>query len=108
MLINPIKENDVLGIKLVGGDEIIAKMVSQTDTTITVVRPLSVTLIPAHNGGANVAFVPWTLSMPDGGEITLQRSNILAYAAARQDAAASYIKQTTGLEIPEAAKGLII
>lgn len=102
-----IKVGDILALKLANGEEIITRLAAISDIEFTITRPLMVTLVSAPSGGANVAFVPWSLAMPEQAQIKLQRSNIMAHAKARDDATASYIKQTSSLEIPTGA-GLIV
>lgn len=95
----PIKANDVIAMKLVTSEEVIAKVLDINDKQIIVSKPLAMTLMPTNNGGANVAFVPWSLAMDESEKVTFERSSIVATYKARKEAQATYVQQTTGLTI---------
>jgi hypothetical protein len=99
-LFNP---SDVLTIKLSSGEEIIAKFVSENDRDVVVVKPLTMTLmqVPGQPGQGAVAFVPFMLGIAEDSEISLNRANIVAIAHAQKAAASGYIRNTTGIEMPQ-------
>ena len=95
---NKIKEQAIVAFKLITGEEIIARITTINTDNFVVYKPMMITLVHAE-GGAQVAFVPWTLGMKDDAKITLLKSQIVAYSDARKEANAGYIKNTTGLEM---------
>lgn len=102
---NKIQTNDVVAFKIVGGEEIIARVTSISDTEFIITKPLAMTLVPQGNS-ASVAFVPWTLGMPEDAKITLNKSQILAFARARKEAADGYIRNTSSIQPAGTIPGL--
>lgn len=49
----------VKALKLVSGEEIVAEVVAETETTITLKNPLAIMLSRAQSGDLNVGFVPF-------------------------------------------------
>lgn len=85
--------NEVVSLKLVNGDELITRFESETDTTITISRPLAVTLGPQGLG-----MIPW-MFLGEKDKYTLQRSHVFAIVASKPDAAAQYLQGTTGIAL---------
>ena len=70
MLINKgFSNGDVVSIKLINGDEIIAKFEREDTDTITINRPLALTM-----NGQGLGMIPWVFLGKDG-DITLRKSN---------------------------------
>lgn len=92
-----VKENDVVAFKLVSGEEIVAKVISLGDNEFLITKPMAMTIVP-QNGSATVAFMPWTLGMPEDAKIHLLRSQIVAYARARKEATDGYIRNTSSIQ----------
>jgi hypothetical protein len=91
----------VVAIRTSGGEEIVGKLTAESDTLVTIAKPIIVHLQMMQQGGAAISFAPFSLARDDGGEFTFYRSNLLTVPAeARDDIRANYIKATTGLDIP--------
>ena len=83
-------QGDVVSIKLINSDELIAKFESQTDDEIKIHRPLSLTMSP--QGG--LGMIPWMLLGSDE-FITLSKNHVMAISASKKDAADQYLSGTT-------------
>lgn len=104
MLINPanagISTGDVISVKLVNGEEILAKLVSVNGDDYTVERPVILALVPVGNGQAAVNFAPFSMGIDDSTKLTINYSRMLFRpVAARKDAASQYTKSTTGIAL---------
>lgn len=101
-----IKENDVVAFKLTSGEEVVAKVLAITDAEFTISKPMAMTVVPGRDGSATVAFMPWTLGMPDDAKIKFLRDKIIAYAKARKEAADGYLRNTSSIQPASNIPGL--
>jgi hypothetical protein len=96
MLINVSKDfsnGDVVSIKLVNGDEIIARFESENIDTITVSRPLALTM-----NGQGLGMIPWVFLGKDS-SITVSKSNTFFIVESKGEAAKQYLEGTTGIAL---------
>ncbi len=95
MLINKgFTKGDVVSIKLINGDEIIARFEQETTDDITITRPLALTL----GGPGGLGMIPWMfLSSKD--EYTLRKNQLFVVAPSKSDAAKQYMQGTTGIAL---------
>lgn len=89
----PISTGDVVSIKLVNGEEIIARFEEETNEHVKISKPLSVTLGPQGLGMIPFMF----LAAKD--TLTLKQAHILAISASKKDAADQYMQGTTGIAL---------
>jgi hypothetical protein len=89
----PIAEGDVVSIKLINGDELIARLSKDDQTGITINRPLALTM-----QGGGLGMVPWVL-LGDKDDIVLNRNNVFAMVPSKKDAADQYLAGTTGIAL---------
>jgi hypothetical protein len=85
------KAQAVVAIKLVTGEEIMARLVSDEDAHVIVKSPLSMILAdnPDAPDQTRVMFTPWMVSA--GKEtVTIKNTHVVALTTAREDAAAQY------------------
>lgn len=96
MLLNLNKgfsSGDVVSIKLVNGDEIIARFDSEDDATITINRPMALTM-----SGQGLGMIPWVfLGKEDA--ITISKSNTFFIVESKSEAAKQYMQGTTGIAL---------
>jgi hypothetical protein len=96
MLLNLKKDfsnGDVVSIKLINGDEIIARFESEDTDTITISRPLALTM-----SGQGLGMIPWVfLGKEDS--ITLRKKNTFFIVASKGEAAKQYTEGTTGIAL---------
>lgn len=102
MLINTkYGKDDVVSFKLVNGDEIIAKIVEQTDTGFCVDRPC--TVIPSQKG---IALVQSLFTAKMSKSFVLNNTHVMMHAEVEDDVKNHYLETTTG--IARAPAGMII
>jgi len=90
-----IEKGSIIAIKLVTGDELVAKVVSHDvgADSLVISRPIAVGMAP--NG--SVAFIPFMLGAAEHVEITLNMDKIVAHTTAREELKNAYIQNTTGI-----------
>jgi hypothetical protein len=89
----PLAEGDVVSIKLITGEEIIARMDRDDHHGITVSKPLTVTL-----GASGLGMIPF-MFLAENDSFTLKREHILVMGTAKKDAADQYLTGTTGIAL---------
>jgi hypothetical protein len=87
------KQGDIVSLKLINSDELIAEFESETEDAIKVRRPLALTI-----NEQGLGMMPWMLLGSDE-FITLQRSHVMAVSASKKDAASQYTRGTTGIAL---------
>jgi hypothetical protein len=96
MLLNLKKDfsnGDVVSIKLINGDEIIARFESEDENNITISRPLALTM-----SGQGLGMIPWVfLGKEDS--ITIRKKNTFFIVASKGEAAKQYTEGTTGIAL---------
>jgi len=94
MLINKgFSSGDVVSIKLINGDEIIAKFEKEDTDTITINRPLALTM-----NGQGLGMIPWVFLGKDG-SITISKANTFFIVESKGEAATQYTEGTTGIAL---------
>jgi hypothetical protein len=94
MLINKgFSLGDVVSIKLINGDEIIARFEKEDNETITINRPLALTM-----NGQGLGMIPWVFLGKDG-SITISKANTFFVVASKGEAATQYTEGTTGIAL---------
>lgn len=93
LLQKPIAANDVVSLKLVNGDEIIARFESEDGNTITINRPKALTATPQGLG-----MIPW-MFLGDKDTMTLNKSHVFVMVPSKKDAADQYMEGTTGIAL---------
>lgn len=86
-------EGDVVSIKLITGEEIIARLDKDDHHGISVSKPLSVTL-----GAGGLGMIPF-MFLAETDTFTIKREHILVMSAAKKDAADQYLTGTTGIAL---------
>lgn len=89
------KKGDVISIKLVTGEEVVAKFIEETDTAITVDKPMTLQLGPQGMGISQ-----FMLTMDMDSKVTISKQNCLVIAPTRKEMSDQYIQGTTGLAMP--------
>ena len=93
LLSKPIADGDIVSIKLINGDELIARLSKDDQTGITINRPLALTM-----QGGGLGMVPWVL-LGDKDDIVLNRNHVFAMVPSKKDAADQYVQGTTGIAL---------
>ncbi len=91
LLEKPIASGDVVSIKLISGEELIARLDSETNDTVKITKPLTVSLGPQGLG-----MIPFVF-LGNKETVTLKQSHILVMMPSKKDAADQYMQGTTGI-----------
>lgn len=89
----PIANGDVVSIKLITGEEIIARLEEETTDTVKVNKPLSVSLGPQGLG-----MIPF-LFLGSKDTVVLKQNHIIVMAPSKKEAADQYLQGTTGIAL---------
>ncbi len=89
----PITIGDVVSIKLLNGDEIIARLENETANEIKITKPLAVTVGPQGLG-----MMPW-IFLGEKDTMTLNKNHVFVMIPSKKDAADQYIQGTTGIAL---------
>lgn len=87
--------NKVYTIKLVSGEEVIAKVIKQSEDSIELSDPLSVAPGPQGMG-----LIPSLFTVKPGESVVLNTKAITMYAATEENIEAKYTETTTGISVP--------
>ena len=95
---------DVISVRLLNGEEIIAKLVSSDEKAIVVTKPIVATIQMVSANQAGLAFGPFMATVnEETAKFTFPRQNLLSEPLkTRPDITANYIKMTTGLDVAPA------
>jgi len=89
----PITTNSIVSLKLINGDEIIARYESETSDSITINRPLALTM-----GQQGLGMIPWVF-LGDTDTFTILRAHVFVMVLSKKDAADQYMEGTTGIAL---------
>ncbi len=93
MLIQTVKPNDIVTMKMITGEEVITKVVSVEDNTYKVSKPLVLSIT-----AQGPAMTPFLLTADLDNEISLSKNFVIAIANTETSTKNHYIKGTTGIE----------
>jgi hypothetical protein len=96
-----IKNNEVYTLKLVSGEELIAKIIGLLETELIIVDPVSVAPGPQGMG-----LVPSLFTVDSKSDIRLNTNSIVLYGLTEENVKNKYIEATTGIAVP--SKKLIL
>jgi len=88
-----VELNQVYTLKIANGDEIVAKIVEETDTTYVVTKPLTVVPGPQGINMMNSLFT----ADPDK-NVTINKQQVSVVAPSREEVCDSYLEATTGIK----------
>lgn len=88
----PYELNDVVSIKLSSGEELIGKLLEETHDTITLSKPLMLSMTQQGMGLA-----PYMFTVNPESKISFNEKNIITIVKTMDTMAKQYIQSTTGL-----------
>lgn len=88
----PYKVNDVVSIKLSSGEELVGKLVDENPETVTLSKPLMLSMTQKGMGLA-----PYMFTVNPETNITFNEKNIITLTKTMETMAKQYIQSTTGL-----------
>jgi hypothetical protein len=89
----PITNGDVVSLKIVNGDELIARYESETADEIKINRPLALSAGPQGLG-----MMPW-IFLGDKETISIKKSHVFVMVPSKKDASDQYMQGTTGIAL---------
>jgi hypothetical protein len=89
----PITSGDVVSLKIVNGDELIARYESETADEIKINRPLALSAGPQGLG-----MMPW-IFLGDKETISIKKSHVFVMVPSKKDASDQYMQGTTGIAL---------
>lgn len=89
----PIAVGEVVSLKLINGDEIIARFENESDDEIKIDRPLALTM-----SAQGLGMIPW-MFLGDKSVISLKKSHVFCMVPSKKDAADQYLGGTTGIAL---------
>ena len=95
MLLEKADINKVMTLKLISGEEIIARIGEETETAYKLTKPLC--MIATPQGGFGLA--PAVFSIPPTDSVMVNKSAIALFGATDSDIANQYLAKTTGLTL---------
>ena len=87
------QDGDIVAIKLVSGNEIIAKLVEESENVIVISKPVELGM--AATGG--VGFGPFMIGAPDEVQMTFDLNMVVTFVKARKEIKDAYIQSTSGI-----------
>lgn len=88
-----LSAGEVVSIKLISGEEIIARLEEDTPEFVKITKPLTVSLGPQGLG-----MIPFVF-LASGDTFKISMNHIIIIAPAKKDAADQYIQGTTGIAL---------
>ncbi len=101
LVTNKYDQDDIVTFKIVNGDEIVAKIVEESDDAFTVIKPC--TVMPSQQG---LGLLQSLFTSDLNKSIRLEKRHVMMHAPTVKDVQNHYIKTTTGIE-PVSASGII-
>lgn len=97
----PYDKNTIVSFKLVNGDEVVAKVLEETDTKYLVSNPC--TVVPSQKG---LGLIQSLFTSDLNKSIGIDKSHVMLHAPTVKDVEDYYIQTTTGIT-PATAGGII-
>jgi hypothetical protein len=88
-----VELDQIYTMKIANGDDLVAKITAEDDTTYTITRPL--TVVPSQQG-IQMIFALFTAN-PDK-NVTINKSQVSLMADSRDEVQDSYVEATTGIK----------
>lgn len=101
LVTNKYSQDDIVTFKIVNGDEIVAKIVEESDDAFTVMKPC--TVMPSQQG---LGLLQSLFTSDLNKSIRLEKQHVMMHAPTVKDVQNHYIKTTTGIE-PVSKGGII-
>lgn len=86
-------DGDVVSLKVISGEEILGRYVSEDMTSITLSRPLMIAMTPK-----GPAMAPVMMTVNPESQLTFNKSAIIISSPCYKEIAEQYIFQTTGIQ----------
>jgi hypothetical protein len=87
---------DVVSFKVIGGEEIVAKFITEDDKSFTIYKPLS--MVASERG---LAMSQTMYSSKLDQELKLNKSAVIMHAKSRDEIVAGWYSATSGIQTPK-------
>lgn len=100
LLQKPIQPNDVVTLKLITGEELIARLVEQNNGKTVISKPMIVNLGQDRTGNIGIQMLPYFLltGNPDA-KLTIDEKNIIVMTISNDQAKNSYTQSSSGITV---------
>jgi len=95
-------KNDIVSFKLINGEEMISRFISELDNSYIVEKPL--TLFQTQQG---LSLIPSLVTVNLDNEIRINKSAIAIHAKSRDEMMSAWMEATSGLVAPKNSKLVI-
>jgi len=94
MLIDtPFKSRDIIAMRIQGGEEVIAKFLSQDEKTVKVAKPLALTMTQQ-----GIGMTQYVMMGDMNKDFVFNKSSVVTMQKANKAATDNYIQGTTGIQ----------
>lgn len=90
----PYKQNDTITLKTTGGEEVVARFVEESATTITVQKPMAIMAT-----GQGIGLGPFAFTIHPDSKIKINKDSLVFAHKTDGEMAKQYVQSTTGLTI---------
>ena len=91
--------NDVKVLKLITGEEVIARVIEEENNLITLEKPMTLQMLPpTSTGQVGFALVPW-MKAAKNEKVTISTEHILVEVEASEQSEKNYLQVVTGLSL---------
>jgi len=92
--------NDVKVLKLITGEEVIARVSEESSNLLTLEKPMTLQMLPPNTSTGQVGFamVPW-IKAAKNDKVTISEEHILAVDEASKQTETNYLQVITGLSL---------
>jgi hypothetical protein len=97
-----VELDQVYTIKIANGDEIVAKIIAETDATYTIAKPL--TVVPGPQG---INMMNSLFTADPEKHVAINKQQISLIAPSREEVCDSYLEATTGIKPVRSSKILM-
>lgn len=103
LLQKPLEAGDIVTIKIITGEEIIAKLTSLANDHIVIAKPLVVNLGQDRNGNVGIQMLPYfVLTGEPDAKLTINNQHIITKTLSTEQAKNGYLQNTTSLTMAPA------
>jgi len=90
----PARSGDIITFKLETAEEVIAKLIEETDSVYRLERPMTLSYTPQ-----GVGLTPWLITSEPEATIEIEKNRVLATTPTMKNASDQYIQGTTGIKL---------
>lgn len=103
---NTWQDGDICSIKMVNGEELVAKITDHDAQSVTIHKPLVLTLgVDQQNQQYQLQMLPtFMFSAKPDAKLKIDRRHIITITISQDEAKSSYISNTTNLAMPSGAR----